>query len=298
MTEIIFLGTTCMVPTKERNHQAILIDHQGIGILIDCGENTQRQLKIANKKVTDVDIILISHWHGDHVLGLPGLIQSMASSEYNKTLKIFGPEGLKQYIESMYKAFIFDKKIEVNVVEINEEGRFYENSKIILEAYKLEHTIPTLGYKFIEKDKIKIRLEYIKAKNIPEGPILGELQQGKDVEFNNEIIKSVDATYRVKGKVIGIIADTLLCKGCYRIAKDTDILISEASYISADSEKAELYKHLTAEQAGLVASQSNSKKLILTHISPRYKDVSVILNDAKQVFNNTDVAFDFMKIKI
>ena len=113
--EVTFLGTSSMVPTKERNHSAVFISYRSEGILIDCGEGTQRQLKLAGIKVTKVTKVLISHWHGDHVLGLPGLIQTLGASEYNKVLEIYGPVGTKKRINDMFNVFVFDKNIQIKI---------------------------------------------------------------------------------------------------------------------------------------------------------------------------------------
>src|SRR3989344_1696562 len=132
MIEVTFIGTSSMVPTKERNQSSVLISYKNHGILIDCGEGTQRQLKIGGIALTKITKILITHWHGDHTLGLPGLIQSMSASSYNGALEIYGPKGTKKHFNAMFKAFVFDKKIEVNIKEIK-EGKFFENEDFILE---------------------------------------------------------------------------------------------------------------------------------------------------------------------
>ena len=231
MTEIIFLGTSSMVPTKERNQSALLINYNTHGILVDCGEGTQRQLKMANIPLTKITKILITHWHGDHTLGLPGLIQSLGASEYSKKLEIYGPKGTKKHIEHMFLAFVADRRIDMEVYEIK-KGKFFENQEFILEAYGLEHGIETIGYNFLEKDRRRINIVKVKKIGIPEGPILGKLQEGKDVMFKGEKIKSDDVTKIVKGKKISIISDTLLCDNCYKLAKNADLLICESTYSS------------------------------------------------------------------
>ena len=124
--QILFLGTSSMVPTKERNQSGILISYGSEGILVDCGEGTQRQLKIAGIRLTKITKILISHWHGDHVFGLPGIISTLGASEYNKTLKIYGPIGTKKHFKSMFDAFVFDRKIDLEINEIS-KTEFFEN---------------------------------------------------------------------------------------------------------------------------------------------------------------------------
>src|SRR3989338_6781714 len=146
--QVLFLGTSSMVPTKERNQSSVLISYKNEGILVDCGEGTQRQLKIAGIKLTSITKILISHWHGDHVLGLPGLIQSMAASDYNKVLEIYGPKNTKEFFRNMFKTFIFDRKIDIKINEIHNDI-FFQNDEFVLEAKPLEHGIETLGFGLI-----------------------------------------------------------------------------------------------------------------------------------------------------
>ena len=295
--EIIFLGTSCMVPTKDRNHVGVLLRYKNQGILFDCGEGIQRQIKTAGLKLTAVTKILISHWHGDHVLGLPGLISSLGASEYSGILEIYGPKGTKQRLNKLFDAFAFDKRVEMKIEEIK-PGKFFENKEFELHAYKLDHKIETLGYSFVEKDSRKIIMSKAKKLGIKEGPLVGKLQRGETVMVNGKKIKPDDVSMIDEGKKITVISDTVLCKGCLDAAKDADLLVSEACYTSALQNKAEEYKHLTAKEAAQIASSSGVKKLILTHFSARYKDTHEIEEDAKDVFNDITCAKDFMKIKI
>ncbi len=296
--ELIFLGTSAMVPTKERNHSALFIKYGKEGILVDCGEGTQRQFKLAEETATRITRILISHWHGDHVLGLPGLLQTLSASEYGTKetpLEIYGPRGTKKHIELMLQAFPFDNKIDIKIKEIN-EGIFINTEGFKIEAYELEHSTSCIGFKFVEKDKRRIDVEKVKKLRIPEGPLLGKLQQNKAIIFNGKNISPKETTYVVPGKKIGIITDTGQCNNCLRIAEDTDILICEATFMDKEVEKAEEYKHLTIKQAALIAHTVNTKKLVLTHFSQRYKDKAEIEQEAKDIFPNVVFAYDGMKI--
>ncbi|MCK4521013.1 MAG: ribonuclease Z [Nanoarchaeota archaeon] len=297
MIEIVFLGTSSMVPTKERNHSSVLVSFKGNNILMDCGEGTQRQLKIAGISASKINKILISHWHGDHVLGLPGLIQTLAANKYEKTLEIYGPKGTKKRFKAMFEAFVFDNNIDLKVVDV-EKGVFFENSDFKIEALPLEHGIATLGFSFIEKDRRRIELSKAKKLGLKEGPLLGKLQDGKSITFNGKKIKPDMVCYVVEGKKITYIADTLQCKNAYKLAENSDLMICEATYASAMGEKVEERFHMSAKQAGLIANKANVNELILTHLSARYKDDSEVLEDAKDVFNNVRVAHDFMKIKL
>lgn len=295
--EIIFLGTSCMVPTKERNHQAIFIPYKEEGLLLDCGEGTQRQLKIAEIKPTKITKLLITHWHGDHVLGLPGLLQTLNASEYEKKLEIFGPVGTIEYFEHMFRAFSFRINFAHSITEIKDGDRL-DFKDLVVETHDLSHIIPCLGYSICEKDRRRIRLPYIKKKGIPEGPLLGDLQDNKSINWKGEKISPDDATYVVAGKKTTIILDSMLCNNAYLLAKDSDLLVCEAVYASSLLHKAEEYKHMTAKQAAELAAASNAKKLILTHFSQRYKSVEELLDEAKIIFKNTSAAFDFMKVKV
>jgi ribonuclease Z len=286
-----------MVPTKERNHSSFFLSYKSEGILFDCGEGTQRQLKIAGIKPPKVTKILISHWHGDHVLGLPGLLQTLGASEYAKILEIYGPKGTKQRIKTMFEAFVFDKPFEIKVKEVS-SGKFFENNDFVLEARQLKHGIETIGFAFIEKDRRRINVSAVKKLGIPEGPLLGKLQEGKSIMFKGKKITPEKTTSTVQGKKIAFISDTLSCESCYKLAEDADLLICEAAYASNLEDKAREYKHMTAKEAALVASRSDVKELVLTHFSARYKNTHELQEDALQVFQNVKCAEDFMKIKI
>lgn len=295
--EIVFLGTASMVPTKERNPSAILISYGSEGILIDCGEGTQRQMKITGIKLTKITKILISHWHGDHVLGLPGLLQSLGASDYSKTLRIYCPKGTKKYFDMLTKTFVLDRKIELEINEVS-KSKFFENEDFLLEALPLEHGIATLGFNFIEKDKRRMDLKKVKKLGIPKGPLLGKLQDGKTITYNNKTIKPNQTTYLEEGKKISVITDTLPCNNCYRLAKNADLLICEATYSSKLEGKGEEYYHMTAKQAAQIANKADAKKLVLTHFSARYKDTLEIEEDARNIFDNTICAKDFMRINL
>ena len=295
--QITFLGTSSMVPTKERNQIAVFLSYGSEGILLDCGEGTQRQFKIAGISLTKVTKILLSHWHGDHVLGLPGLIQTLSSMDYNGKLEIYGPVGTKKRMEKMFEAFVFDKRISLVVKEVK-EGILFENNEFQLEAYQLEHGIENLGYKFVEKDKRKVDMKKARKLRIPEGPLLGRLQQGKAIEFNGKRIEPDEVTDIESGKKIAYITDTVLCDNCYRIAENADLLICEATYSSKLVGKSEEYGHMTAKQAAQIANKANAKQLVLIHFSARYKNTQELEEDARGIFDNVICAKDFMKIEL
>ena len=294
--EILFLGTSCMQPTKERNHSGILLSYKAEHILLDCGEGIQRQMRLAGEKPAKVTRLLISHWHGDHVFGIAGLMSSMGADQFAKKLYIYGPKGSKAYFAHLWKSFAAKNIIDFELQEV-EEGVFFENEDFILEAQKLKHSVPCLGFSFQEKDRRRINI--IKANKIGlKGPLLGKLQQGEDVIWEGRKIKVEEVTYVVPGKKISYIADTLPCRGANALARDADLLISEGTHLDDIKEKTEKYMHLTVKQAAMIASENNAKKLVVTHLSTRYKSTAEIVQEARSVFDNAVVAEDFMRITV
>jgi len=295
MIKITILGTACMQPTKDRNHVGILLNYKNENLLFDCGENIQRQLRKIKFKPAKITRIFISHWHGDHTLGLPGLLYSMAADQFAKKLYIYGPKGTKKNLQLLFQAFRNDKPIEHEVIEINPKTKsILDFSEFKIQALPLEHRTPTLGYAFIEKDKRRIKPKYTK---IP-GILLGKLQKNQSVTHHNKTITPQEATYLTLGKKITIIMDTRPCDNYLALAQNADLLISESTYLHEQQEKAEEHYHMTAKEAGMLANQAQVKKLILLHFSPRYKDVSLFREEVQEVFKDVVCAEDFMKFSL
>ncbi len=296
--EVFFLGTGQAVPTARRNHTAILLRYKNENILFDCGEGTQRQFRKAELNPCKITRIFLSHWHGDHILGLPGLLQTLVLNEYNKKLVVYGPVGTKEYFRKIMSMFIFAGKLNVEVIEINKKHEISFEDFCIY-AYNLNHSCPTLGYRFVENDKIRIDKKKLKEAGLKEGPIIGELKDKSVIHIGKKTIKLKDISYSEKGKKIGIIMDTSLTENCYEIGKDADLLISESTYLDEMKDKAEEHKHLTNVQAAEIAKKSRAKKLALIHISQRHElDDKKILNGAKKIFKNSILTEDLMKIEV
>lgn len=292
--KIVFLGTAAMVPTKERAHTAILLSYQAENILFDCGENTQRQLRLAGISPTKITKIFISHWHGDHVLGIPGLVQTLGTNEYKKTLEVYGPKRSKKFMRNMFKAFQLEDRIKIKVHEINK--RLVVNEKDYkIEAFLLKHHTASLAYNFIEKDKRKININYLKRFGLTKHPLLKKLQQGKNICYEGHLIKAKLATFIKKGHKLSIIMDTTFFPGLQRIPKNADLLIAESTFSEALKEKAKKRMHLTSKQAAVIAKKANVKQLILTHFSQRYKKTAELENEARKIFPKTKAAEDFME---
>jgi len=295
--QITMLGTTAMVPTKDRNHAAVFLEYKAEGILFDCGEGTQRQFKLAGIPMTKCTKVLLTHWHGDHVLGLPGLIQSLGAMEYGRTLHIYGPAKSKYHIARMFEAFHFDHRIELEVHE-TDGGIIYDDEDFYIEALPLKHKVPCLGYAVVEKDRHRVNMAKLKKAGVPEGPHLRALQEGGVLEYKGKKYKPEEYAELVKGKKVAYVTDTLVCDNAIRIAKNADVVICESSYAKDLQQKAIDHMHLSAHDAGLIASRAGAKKLVITHFSARYKNTHEVEADARDVFDNVIAAKDLMKISV
>ncbi len=295
--ELIFLGTSSMVPTKLRNHSSALLLYKDEGIMLDCGEGTQRQLKIAGIKPTKITKLLISHWHGDHVFGIPGLLQTLGADEYKGTLEIYGPEGSKAMLEAILLAFRLETKISYNVTEVK-SGIFFQNKHYSLSSMPLKHTTQIVGFRFQEKDTRKIQMAKVKKLGIPKGPLIGKLQQGQPIKLNGKQIEPEQVSTLKPGASVAFITDTKLVDNCYKLADKCSLLVCEATFAEEMEAKANKYKHLTARQAAQIALKADAKKLIITHFSQRYKHTHKLEKSAKAIFKHSSAAKDFMRISI
>ena len=295
---VYFLGTSQAVPTATRNHTAILLSYANENILIDCGEGTQRQFRKMKLNPCKLTKILITHWHGDHILGLPGLFQTLALNKYNNILEIYGPRGTKRFISLILKLFIFKGKLKTKIIEIKKTSKIFENKDFYLQAFPMKHGAPCNSYSFIEKEKIRIdkdKLHHLKLR----GRIIADIVKGKNIKYNGKTIRAKDLTYQQKGKIISFIFDTEINPNCFLSAKNSDLLISEAVYAEKQADLAKRYHHLTAVQAALIAKKSKARKLILAHLSQRYEHKEkILLDEARKIFKNTQIAEDLMKVEV
>lgn len=297
--KITFLGTSDAIPSPKRNHTSILLNFKEENILVDCGEGTQRQIYTARISPAKLTRLLITHWHGDHVLGIPGLLQTLGFSEYSGTLKIYGPPKTKELFGYLLRLFnsIYVQKIKMDIKEIK-AGKIIDEKEFFVSAERLKH-YNCFGYRFEEKARRRINVEYIKKLGIAPGPILKKLQNGEDIIWQGKKVDVDKATFVVKGKVIAFIFDTGYCKEAVKLAQNADLVIAEATYTNEHAHFAKERDHLTAEQAAKIAREAGAKKLFLTHISRRYQGKEEqVLKEAKKIFPDTTLAKDLMSVEI
>jgi ribonuclease Z len=300
LLKVTFLGTSGTVPSPNRNPSAILIQFEGTRLLFDCGEGTQRQMMIA-KTGFKIDSVFITHLHTDHFIGIFGLIETMSLNERTERLRVFVPKEEVEFVKTLFKMFGYynlNYPIEVHGLKDGDEINF---GKFKILAFKTDHIVPSLGYALIERDRPgKFDRAKAEALGIPPGPLYSKLVRGEAVEINGKVITpDMVVGPKRKGRKIVYTGDTRPTDRIVEIAKDADLLIHDSSFTSDLMDWAIQTKHSTAREAAEVAKKANVRQLVLTHISARYsKDVSPLLKEAKDVFENVVVAEDFMTIDV
>jgi ribonuclease Z len=269
--------------------------------MFDCGEGVQRQIVKAKAGFHKKMKIFITHMHGDHVLGLPGLIQTMALLDREKKLEVYGPTGIKNFLQGIRDTVQFALTFPIEIHEINNAGIVCEEDEYTVNAMWANHVIPSLAYALVEKPRPgKFYPEKAKELGVPEGPLWSKLQHGQAVKLpNGYVVKPEDVTGPSRlGRKIVYTGDTRPFKNLAEFAAYADILIHDATLDDSLAEKAEEDGHSTPSQAAEVAKRARAKQLVLMHISARYDDASVLLDQARKFFKNTQVAEDFMKMEV
>lgn len=288
-----------MVPTKDRNHISMALEYEGSIFLFDCGEGTQRQIKIMKLPIGKIKKIFISHWHGDHTLGLNGLVQTLSNTDNVEKIEIHGPKDSKKYVDNMLKSTIFIPKVEIKVIEHDPDEdeviKIVDSSDYEIYSTKLNHSVPCLAYSFKEKDKHNIDKKKAKELGLDNSPLLARAKLGLDIEKDGKKIKASDITYLKKGMKVSFVFDTRPCIGIDKLVKDSDHLVMEATYkYETHGHKAEENDHMSAKETAEIALTNNVKHLLITHFSQRYKDIKEIEEEAKETFENTTSTYDFM----
>lgn len=297
--DVTFLGTGGSLPTVERGLPSVALRRDGELMILDCGEGTQRQMMRAGLGFNRPTVIMISHLHGDHILGLPGLLQTMSSLARDKPLDLYGPKGLKNFLEMIYKPLGYGAKFEIRVRELSPEEEVDRGDYLIRTALA-KHDIVCLAYAIIEKDRPgRFHPDKAKRLGVPEGPLWGELQHGKTVKVEKKLVKASDVVDEPRpGLKIVYAIDTRPADTVKTIAKDADLLIHDGGFAEERRPKAQEYYHSTAREAAQVAKTAGAKSLALVHISAVTRDDSVLLKEARKIFRRVIVPKDFQVVTL
>ena len=296
--ELVFLGTSSAIPTSHTNHSAVALKAFGEIFLFDCGEGTQLQMSKAKISPMKINNIFITHFHGDHILGLPGIIQSMAFRGRKNPLHIFGPKGLVEMVNIIRNFGYFSLTFEIYMHEID-DGIILEEENYRISCSKMNHTVLNFAYSIYEKKRPKFIREKAIALGINPGPDFGKLQQGISVKVGDAVIQPEQVLGEErKGRKIIYSGDTTPSEQMVEFAEDADLLIHESTFEGIYGDKAYEMGHSTSVQAAEIAKKANVNRLILTHVSTRYKKSDILETEAKEIFENSTVAEDFMQIEV
>jgi len=295
--ELLFLGTGATLPSRKRNvsSTAVILDDKIL--LFDCGEGTQRQLMIAGRSYMKVRWLALSHFHGDHVLGIPGLVQSMQFSGRKEELTFFGPKGLAHFLKGLQKSELLNNTFPVRIVEMsgNRQSSF-DAGKFTLKAVPSKHNVPSLAFRLQEKDRPgRFYPSRASKLGVPSGPYFGSLQKGSSVTVKGKLItpRMVMGPPRA-GPSVGYAVDTRPTARIAALMKCVSVLIFDSTFDESLVSRARNTKHSTCVEAALTAKQADAGRLYLTHVGGRYDDSRVLREQARSIFPATFVAKDFL----
>jgi ribonuclease Z len=297
--KLVFLGTSAAQPTEKRGLSCICLEREGEILMFDAGESAQISYMKSglgwNKKMK----IFVTHLHGDHCVGILGLLQTMSMQNRTESLEIFGPKGIDEFLAANIKILNFGLSFSILITIVN-EGTIYENNKFLIHAAKANHSITAFSYLFEEKDKPgRFNVEKAKELGIPEGELWNKLQNGEDITNNETIIKPEQVLGKKRpGKKIGISGDTMPTKELEEFFRECDYLVFDSTFLDEEKQKAQDTCHSTAKQAAELGKNANVKNLILTHFSARYKDEIGHKTEAEQIHNSVITAKDLLEVII
>ncbi len=300
MLNVVFLGTAGSLPTPERNPSAILINREGEMMLFDCGEGTQRQMMRARTGMMRLNYIFLTHLHADHILGVPGLLETMAFQGRKDPLTIAGPVNTIALIEKFNSICYFSRDFEVRAVEM-EPGDAIRMDGYQVEALETHHSVPSIGYCLREDERPgRFNREAAISLGVPPGPLFGRLQHGQEVSVDGLTIRPDQVMGAPRpGRKIVYSGDTRPCRTVEAASAGADLLIHDCALADEMADWARETKHSTAREAAQIARRACVRQLVLTHISSRYsEDISALLKSARSEFENAVVAQDLMAMEI
>lgn len=298
--KIVTLGTSGAIPTLRRNLPAVAVQREGDIFLFDCGEGTQMQMMKAKLSLGKVKKIFVSHLHGDHVVGLPGLLMSLGQTSRRQPIFIYGPTGIKDYVLANRKHLNFYCEYEIVLKEVD-EGRISDEDEYWFEAVALDHNHLTLGYALIERERPgKFLMEKAKDLGVEEGPLFGKLQRGEDIKLENgRVVHSRDVLGKPRrGRKVIYAADTRPCRRVAELSQEADVLIHDGMFSQNEEKESRERGHSTVTQVAQMAKEARVNRLILIHISARYPDDKLLLEEAREIFPPTIIGRDLMEVEV
>lgn len=303
--QLQFLGTGAGMPSKQRNTSSLalkLLEERRSIWLFDCGEATQHQILHTTLKPRKIEKVFITHLHGDHIFGLPGLLGSRSFLGGNEKLIVYGPKGLQEWIRLTLEISKTHLNYELEIIEI-QEGIIFEDNDFIVTAKELDHVVPCFGYRVEQKPLPgKLLVEKTRELGVPKGPLLQQLKSGQDITLDDgRLIRSEDVTTApISGFTVAILGDTRYCQSAIELSRNANIVVHEATFDAGTEELAKPYGHSTIIEAATVAREAEAKTLIANHISARFlpETAKALAEQGKSVFSDIRIAYDFAEFEI
>ncbi|MFC5995845.1 ribonuclease Z [Pseudonocardia hispaniensis] len=296
--ELVVLGTASQAPTRHRNHNGYLLRWDGHGLLFDPGEGTQRQMLLAGVPSSAISRICLTHFHGDHCLGVPGVVQRLSLDRVAHPVHAHYPASGRHFFARLRHASVFREVADLREEPIERDGVVAEDRFGTLEARRLDHPVESFGYRLVEPDGRRMRPEWLARFGI-EGPAVGRLLRARALEVDGRTVSLEQVSDPRPGQRFAFIMDTRLCPAVFELAADVDLLVIESTFLGADADLAHEYGHLTAGQAATVARDAGVRRLVLTHFSQRYADPARFHEEAAAVFDGEIVvAQDLARIPV
>jgi len=296
--KVTFLGTSASLPTKKRGQPSIHLQYKDDSMLWDCGEGTQRQLTRTEISPFKINSIYITHLHADHLIGLAGLIQSLQFLGREEELEVYGPKGIDRYVEFFKNWDHFNLEFNIDTTEIR-KGKIKEQEEYEITAFPVKHSTPSYGFIFKEKTRINLNKEKLKEIGLLNHPKCSELKEKGEVNHKGKTIKLEDVKEPEKeGRKVVYSGDTKPCKELERAAENADLLIVDSTFGEEHRKKSIEYGHGEAKGMAEIAKRANVDKLVLTHFSNRYKEEEKLEKEAREAFEESYAAEDFMQIEV
>jgi ribonuclease Z len=294
--ELTVLGTASQAPTRDRNHNGYALRWDDEVLLFDPGEGTQRQMTHAGISAPQLTRILITHFHGDHCLGLPGVIQRLSLDRVPGPIDVYHPAGGAAFLERLRYAAESDEYTELAVHPCT-AGVVAQTPGFTLSAARLDHAVETLGWRLTEPDGRTMLPDRLEPAGIT-GPDVGLLRERGQLDVDGRRVTLEEMSVVRRGQTFAFVMDTRLCDAVFELAEGADLLVCESTFLSEDADLARAYGHLTAAEAGRVAAEAGVRRLVLTHFSQRYADVEAFGREAGAFFEDVVVARDLMRIEV
>jgi len=299
MRELVVLGTAAQAPTRYRNHNGYFLRWDDEGILFDPGEGTQRQMLLAGVRSSSITRICITHFHGDHSLGLPGVVQRLSLDEVDHAVSLYFPASGTPYVDRLLHASVFEERISLHMRPVAEAGAVETGPPFALEAARLDHPPETMGWRLEEPPGRTMLPDRLSEMGV-HGPDVGRLLRERRLSVTGrpEPVRLEDVSVERPGQVVAFVMDTGLCDAAFALAEGADLLVCEATFAEAEADLARSFRHLTAAQAGRIAAESGARRLVITHFSQRYPDARVLAEEAGAVFEDVVCAEDLLRVAV